>query len=206
VDSVGFRMVRTFRLELIEQVMSSLTARAKQADERFRFTDLGQREGVVWKLVCERPAHMLDPQFNSWHEALLAAADATIETFTGDGSVLESHTWGERNIVRIRHPLSRAIPLLARWLDMPAEPLPGDSHMPRVQGQTFGASQRMVVSPGHEQDAIFHMPSGQSGHPLSPFFGAGHDAWVRGEPTPFLPGETLYRLELVPLDDLATIG
>ena len=33
---------------------------------------------------------------------------------------------------------------------MPAQPLPGDQHMPRVQGEAFGASQRLVVSPGRE--------------------------------------------------------
>ena len=41
--------------------------------------------------------------------------------------------------------------------------LPGDSNMPRVQGVDFGASERMVVEPGHEQDGIFEMPTGQSG-------------------------------------------
>jgi penicillin amidase len=42
------------------------------------------------------------------------------------------------------------------------------------------------------------MPGGQSGHPLSPFYRAGHAAWVRGEPTPFLPGEPAHVLRLVP--------
>ena len=35
------------------------------------------------------------------------------------------------------------------------------------------------------------MPGGQSGHPWSPFYRAGHEAWVRGEPT-LSPGLTLY--------------
>ena len=70
--------------------------------------------------------------------------------------------------------------------------------MPRVAGPDFGASERMVVSPGHEADGIVHMPGGQSGHPLSPFWGAGHDDWVHGRPTPFLPGETRHTLTLVP--------
>jgi penicillin amidase len=55
----------------------------------------------------------------------------------------------------------------------------------------------MVVSPGHEQDGIFEMPGGQSGNPLSPYFLAGHEAWVHGDATPFLPGKTVHRLELV---------
>jgi penicillin amidase len=81
---------------------------------------------------------------------------------------------------------------------MPAQALPGDVHLPRVQGESTGASQRLAVSPGHEEDGYFHMPSGQSGHPLSPHYRSGHEAWVRGEPTPFLPGPAVTRLVLRP--------
>jgi penicillin G amidase len=70
--------------------------------------------------------------------------------------------------------------------------------MPRVQSPSFGASERFVVSPGREAEGIFHMPGGQSAHPLSPFFRAGHQAWVRGEATPFLPGPAVHRLTLQP--------
>ena len=84
--------------------------------------------------------------------------------------------------------------------DTPAciEPLPGDSHLPRAQGPSFGASQRMVVAPGHESRGILQMPGGQSGHPLSPFWGSGHADWASGRPTPFLPGPEKHRLVLTP--------
>jgi penicillin amidase len=81
---------------------------------------------------------------------------------------------------------------------MPGEPLPGDNDMPRVQAPAFGASERMVVSPGHENEGIFEMPGGQSGNPLSPYFSAGHEAWVKGQPTPFLPGPAKHTLTLTP--------
>jgi len=95
--------------------------------------------------------------------------------------------------------MAGALPgLLRSWLCMPADPLPGDGLVPRVQGPGFGASQRMGVSPGREADGIAHMPGGQSGHPWSPFWGAGHDDWVHGRPSPFLPGPTRHRLTLSP--------
>src|SRR3546814_18840918 len=81
---------------------------------------------------------------------------------------------------------------------MPPDQLDGDGNMPRVAAPRFGASERMVVSPGHEADGIAHMPGGQSGHPLSPFWGSGHDAWVHGRPRPFLPGDTATTLTLAP--------
>jgi penicillin amidase len=85
-----------------------------------------------------------------------------------------------------------------RLLCMPFEPLTGDSNMPRVTAPDFGASERMVVSPGHEADGIIHMPGGQSGNPLSPYWGAGHGDWVTGRATPFLPGPPEHTLQLVP--------
>jgi len=42
------------------------------------------------------------------------------------------------------------------------------------------------------------MPTGQSGHPLSPFYSNSHDAWVRGAATPLLPGREEHRLTLTP--------
>ena len=114
---------------------------------------------------------------------------------------LAERTWGERNTVIIAHPLSRALPQLSRWLDMPRQQLPGATYMPRVQSPLFGSSQRFAVAPGRENEAYLHMPSGQSGHPLSPYFGAGHMDWVEGRPTAFLPGEPVYRLTLQPVHD-----
>jgi penicillin amidase len=114
-----------------------------------------------------------------------------------ENQTLAEATWGQQNTSTIQHPLSNAVPFIGRWLDMPPIPLPGDSYMPRVQGKGFGASERMVVSPGHEESGILHMPTSQSGHPWSPYYGLGHDDWVKGNPSPFLPGETKYTLTLL---------
>ena len=56
----------------------------------------------------------------------------------------------------------------------------------------------MIVSPGREQEGVMHMPTGQSGHPLSPYYRNSHPAWVRGDATPLMPGPTEHSLTLVP--------
>jgi hypothetical protein len=114
---------------------------------------------------------------------------------------IAARTWGERNTARITHPISRALPgFVARLLDMPADPLPGDSNMPRVQGPKFGASERFAVAPGDEEHGYFELPGGQSGHPLSPFYGAGHDGQAD-----VLPGRCCYRpTDLSRAADLST--
>ncbi|HEX8298113.1 MAG TPA: penicillin acylase family protein [Rubricoccaceae bacterium] len=185
IESVGYGPVRAFHETLDDGLTAALLAPA-----RARFGEADDlREAALWQLVTERPAHLLPADAASWRAVLIAAADSAME---------EPATWGEHNRAAIAHPLAAAIPLFGDRLRMPPDPLAGDDRMPRVQRPDFGASERMVVSPGHEAQGILHMPGGQAGHPLSPYWGAGHDAWVTGRALPFLPGRPRWTLRLVP--------
>ena len=200
VDSQGFRLVRAFRIETYELVYGRLLAPLPQADDRFNLGPFVQWEDSLWRMVTERPAHLLGPDHANWEQTLLAAVDSAMDYFSTEiGTDPELWTWGKRNTLRIQHPISLAVPQLSGWLDMASVGLPGDSNMPRVQSPAFGASERFAVSPGHEDEGYFHMPGGQSGHPMSPHYRAGHEAWLKGRPTPFLPGETEFVLTLVPM-------
>ena len=199
IDSVSYRIVRAWRLAVHARIADGLTAPAQAVmGDDFVMPDLPQLEGAVWPLLTERPAHLLSRRFPTW-EALLEDAAVEVRDELVQRGPLEQRTWGERNTAKICHPLANALPATIKpALCMPADQLNGDGAMPRVQGPAFGASQRMVISPGHEAEGIIHMPGGQSGNPLSPFWGAGHDDWVHGRPTPFLPGKTEYTLTLKP--------
>ncbi len=197
VDSTAYRFVKEMRVDFRNRTFESIFARCAAADERFDPGDLRQIEGPLWKLVAERPAHLLDPQHKTWDEQLLASVDAVLASY--EGQDLAGRTWGERNTSRIRHPLSAALPgFAARWLNVDPRPLPGDADMPRFVTPAFGASERIVVSPGGEDAGFFHMPVGQSGHPLSPHYRDGQKAWEEGLPTPFLPGTAVTTLRLIP--------
>ena len=128
----------------------------------------------------------------------LAAIDDAIASIEKEGTSLAEATWGKRNTTRIAHPMAAGLPLGMRWLAAPAEPMPGDSHMPRVAAPDFGQSERFAVSPGREASGVFNMPGGQSGHPLSRNFLGGHADWVAGRATPLLPGATTNTLRFVP--------
>ncbi len=197
IDSVAYRVVRKFRDELEKRVFASLTGLKEEPSlpwyrARRRF------DAPLWRLVTERPAHLLDPRYRSWDEQILAVSDWAVDDLRKFGPNLADRTWGERNMQEVRHPLSYSIPLLAHWLDVPPQPVPGDLDMPRVASPIFSASERMVVSPGHEETGIFHMPVGQSAHPLSPHYRDGHADWQDGRPTRFLPGKPVNVLKLVP--------
>jgi penicillin amidase len=205
VASAGYRIVRGFRERAAEEALAPLLAPCRSADPGFDYLGsheakraFRQWEGPAWALVSQRPAHLLDPRFESWDSLLLAALDSVLDELGEGGGRLAERTWGERNTTAIQHPLSLAVPGLAWLLDMRRQALPGDGNMPRVQTPSEGASERFAVSPGHEERGYFHMPAGQSGHPLSSHYADGHEAWVKGEPTPFLPGPAVSVLTLQP--------
>ena len=129
---------------------------------------------------------------------MIGSLDRALESLQKDCKELSRCTWGQANVLHMRHTLSPALSFAGRWLDMPAQALAGDAQMPRVQGEAFGASQRLVVSPGHEEQGSLQMPGGPVDHPLSPFYGAGHDDWAQGKPTPLLPGAAKHTLTLRP--------
>ncbi len=197
VDSVGYRLVRSFRDHTRDAVWDMvITALGVPPD--YNVGPPSQFETPLWQMVTHQPQQLLARQYADWPAFLAAELDATIADLGAECPELARCTWGRHNVARIRHPLSPGLPALAWLLDMPSPELPGDVHMPRVQSPTFGASERFAVAPGHEAEGYFLLPGGQSGHPLSPFYRSGFLAWAHGEPQPFLPGAARHTFTLKP--------
>jgi penicillin G amidase len=194
--SAGYRLTRMFREQTSEMIIAFVLVECYEADSAFDYRTVRRREGPLWALVSHKPMHLLDPRYANWDQLLLAAVDAVIKRAEDAGGL--SAPWSRDNETSYRHPLSSGLSVLGRWLDMPQRPLDGDLYTPRMHWGSSAASERMIVSPGRESAGIMHMPTGQSGHPLSPFYANSHEAWLKGEPTPFLPGKTEHTLTLVP--------
>lgn len=197
-DTRAYRLVRDYRQRVHKRFLQLFEAPLRTRDPEWTWPTLPQLEGAVWATLQQRPAHLLPRNFGDWDAWLRAAAKDVVDNLARRERGPGEATWGELNTLAIRHPLSAAVPGMGWLLDMPAQAVDGDQYMPRVQGPRFGASERMVVAPGREVQGYFHMPGGQSGHPLSPFYGAGHQDWVEGRASPFLPGPALHTLRLRP--------
>ncbi|MGI9203043.1 MAG: penicillin acylase family protein, partial [Woeseiaceae bacterium] len=197
-EAVGYRLVNEFRLEAAQRVVDMLMHPIREQFGPDTYLPVSKQfEAPLWEMVNQKPTHLISDNYSDWNDLLLQSVDTVIHEYAreyDDG--LENRTWGERNTARIRHPLSNAVPFLATWLDMPAEEMSGATDMPRVQWPAFGASERFAVSPGDEENGYLHMPAGQSGHPLSDFYAAGHDDWVEGRKSSFLPGTPVHTLTL----------
>ncbi len=197
--SLSYRIVRTFRQAVIQNVIRGFATHVRQKHPRFEIPRLNQVENAVWQMIEQRPQHLLSPGYDTWEALLNDSVEQVAKTMQIQPGGISARNWGEHNIANIRHPISRLLPnVIAKWLDMPADPLPGDYNMPRIQTPSFGASQRSAVIPGNEEEGYFDMPGGQSGHPLSIYYGSGHNNWVKEKPTPFLPGPPEQVLRLLP--------
>jgi len=196
-DDTGYTLLRQFRLKVLELTFSPLSALleksgARSADLKYAL------ETPFWLMLHAQRKDTLPSPYANWSELLLHAAELTQADLLKDYGELAHARWGNRNTAKIEHPLASAIPFFGQWLNMPTTALAGDSHMPRVQHPAFGQSQRMVVAPGHEQHGILVIPTGQSAHPLSPFYRADHRFWLEETHLSFLPGPKKYQQQLLP--------
>jgi penicillin amidase len=195
-DSVGYRLVREFRGAVITRIYAGLAGKlAASPDGSVPVGRDPDFPGL--RLLAAQPATLIPPPFKSWAALLQAGLDDVRADADANGG-LAQYRWGVRNHTAIYHPLSHAVPWLNDLTDPPDVPLAGDTLVPRVAVRGFGASERIIMSPGHEDRAIFDMPVGQAGNPLSPYYGAGQQAWVDGTATPLLPGATKWTLRLMP--------
>ncbi|OZI25931.1 hypothetical protein CAL26_00805 [Bordetella genomosp. 9] len=202
VDQAGYTLIRDFRETLYGAWFAGLDERlSARAPELAPALSVGRAssrlEPVMRALVREQA--WVPARYANWRAFMLGAIDETIVRNRPRGASLDQAQWGERNILAIGHPFAGLLPEALRgWFAAPAQPVPGDTNMPRVQRPAFGASERFVVAPGKEARGILEMPGGASGHPMSPFFLAGHQDWVDGAPSPFMPGTAAHTLVLRP--------
>ena len=199
VDSSGYRLARNFMWALHDIVFAGANEELAKLDPKASVGSANPRwPAVLARLLDAKAPGWLPPGHQDYRALQLAAIDRVIADLDREGVPLAKATWGQRNTAAISHPIALAVPALGPWLGAPRDRLPGDAHMPRVAGPKFGQSERLTVSPGREEQGLYNMPGGQSGHPLSPFFLRGHEQWVKGTPTPLLPGAAKHTLTLKP--------
>lgn len=199
-ESIGFTLVKQFRSQLVDRSFAAIETPLSQ--HQLSLSVLKRYlEPAMWQLLREQPASWLPSEYASWQEFVIGTYVMATQSLMAQHS--ESHryedlAWGKVNTLHIQHPFSKQMPLLSRWLDMPKVAGFGDTFMPAVQRPNFGASQRFIVQPGLESQAILTIPGGQSGHPLSPYYRAGFDEYAEQAVTPLLPGAIQARLVLQP--------
>jgi len=204
VDSLGFALLVEFRKQLAESVFAPFLSASRQADKSFSY-NWTYIDTPLQALLNEKPVQLLPDTANyrNWDDFILGQLKHSLQRLQAQhpGVKLAELNWGMHNRVRQLHPFSKALPILSELLDMPDEALPGCAFCVRAAAPGFGASERLVVSPNHFEDAILHMPGGQSGQPLSPYYRDQQDFWLKGLPMALTAAKAEHMLVLQPHGD-----
>lgn len=202
LDSRGLVFLIHFKDSLAHSVLTPILRACAEADEEFVYA-WPNLDTPLRAILTERPPELLvEPERHAnWDAFLLENMKDGIARLKESRKVktLENLNWGRVNRAEVFHLLARGDRgPLGGVLNMPADPLPGCNFSVCASEPSFGASVRMVVSPGRESEGVLHIPCGQSGHPLSESYDDQHEYWVRQEPLPFLPGPATHALTLAP--------
>lgn len=188
-DAMAVLPLDFFRSTLISETRAALLKGFEGQNKRRAANAI--RENAILAGFKSRPENLLLNGESEWDALLMSAAAKTLKEE-------EIIAWGEANRSRFQHPLAIASPSLGDGFDLPSTPQSGYHGAVRVATPVAGASARIIVSPGHLDDAILQTPGGQSGNPFSAHYTDLHQVWLEGAPTPLLPGKPEHKIELVP--------
>lgn len=202
-DSLGLAALIEFRKKLAKVLFEPLLSTCRVIDDGFEYS-WAHMDIPLQALLREKNTQLLAKltrQFDSnWNTFLLSTLEQATSGLVKQYSVksLKQLTWGKVNRAHFVHPLSQGIPGARFLLDFPKDVLSGCDYCVKVNSPSFGATQRLVISPAHWQDGILHMPGGQSGHPLSNYYKNQHLHWISGQSIPFVSNNNVHNLMLVP--------
>lgn len=202
-ESVGLPLVVEFRRHLHDKVLSPLLSSCRSLDPEFTYR-WNLADAVLQPILESRSEELLpgSGQYRDWQHFLITVLEESAQNVkkTYSTQPIEGLNWGAFDgEQRIGHLLTSILPFFKSWLDMPLRVLPGCAHCVRM-ARYGGATERLVVSPGHESEAILHMPGGQSGHPLSLHYRDQHQAWLEGKAIPLTAGNEVRHLNFKPVD------
>lgn len=200
-ESLGLPLLVEFREELVEAVLAPLLGKCRAIDPTFAYNWSGV-DLPVRQMIDSGRAELLPDRrrFHDWREFLRAILLRSAQKLAERHGVetLEGLSWGKVSKVEIYHPIAEAVQVLGPFVNMPSGALAGCGHCVRFADGKYGASQRMVVAPGREDEGILHIPGGQSGQPGSSHYFDQQESWFAGRATRFSENEVQHRLMLRP--------
>lgn len=199
--SIGAAFLNEFRQHLAVEVFAKVVAACRSQDAGFHYV-WREMETPLRQLLSERPQGVLNTRYRDDWQLMI------VDTLRKTGQELQQQfpdtplnqlSWGKTHPVAVQHPISKALPVLSSLLDMPRFESDGCASIcVKVMDMAHGASERLVVSPAHPENGIFHMPGGQSGHPLSEHYRDQQPFWQNGIAAAFSATDKENKLYVLP--------
>jgi penicillin G amidase len=134
------------------------------------------------RVLTERPARWLPPNYKNYDELLCAAADGAVrrlETETSNASP-DDWAWKRFNYLDMLHPIGRE-GILKKLLSKTDEPQSGTLFSPRASSRHHGPSERFVANLADWDQSILLLPAGESGQPGSEHYSDQFSYWLNGK-------------------------
>jgi penicillin G amidase len=199
--SIGAAFLAEFRNRLAQEVFAKVVTACRVHDPDFRYA-WREMETPLRHLLIERPQGVLNTRYHDdWQQMIIDIMRQTSRALHQQYPEisLAQLTWGQTRSVSLQHPFSKSASFLAHLLDMPPFEIDGCASIcVKVLDTAHGASERLVLSPAHPENAIFHMPGGQSGHPLSPHYRDQQRLWQKAIDAPLQSTAKPYHLSFLP--------
>ena len=198
VDSAAYSFLKEFRLQVQKNCVAPFVSRTSHYRHE-QVLNLLAKDNLTYRLLNQKPHHLLNPLFSSWEELLLMSAFETGSQMARKPAELPRLVWGKRNVSQIKHPFSSLLPrAISRLINFPERELSGDGLVVRVNKPKNGASMRMVIDLSDFKNSRFSQPGGQSGYFLSPYYQDLFESWYLGRGVSFEAVEVESRQEIVP--------
>lgn len=180
--SVGAPLIQAFADRLADTVLSPFIEACKRHQPDFVYAWRNTEPVVRGLLACEDPILLGRPSEMKWRDCLdHILMEATVALAGRHRRSIDSLRWGDTRRRTMSPPILKMLfgDLVARLVGLS---LPGDGDCDCVNalGEHAIPAQRLIVTPGCEERALFSMVGGQSENPLSRHYRDHHRTWFEG--------------------------
>jgi penicillin amidase len=166
------------------QMFWPMILKPKLGDE-WKLYSWGEKMFAEEELVTHSPPQWLPPGYASWDEFLTAALKQGLDAEHAPAD-LTKWQYGDIRKIELKHPIYGSLPWFKKWTGTGAQPKYGDTSTVDQMGATLGPSQRLTVDWSNLDRSTENIVFGQSGNPLSPWYGDQWPYWY-GRKTFALP-------------------
>ncbi len=131
------------------------------------------------ELVTHSPAQWLAPGYANWDEMLTSILKQGLAAEHAP-SDLKTWQYGEIRKIDLEHPLYGMLPWFKKWTGTGPQPISGDATTVKQMNGLLGPSQRLTVDWGDLDRSTENIVFGQSGNPLSQWYGDQWPFWYGG--------------------------
>lgn len=141
-----------------------------------------RKVAFLQRVLTDRPARWLPPDYHNYDQLLSAAADLAVKTLEERTHQADPDdwTWKKFNYLDMLNPIGRE-GILKEFLSITNQPQSGTEWSPRAASRHHGPSERFVADLANWDGSIMLIAGGESGQPGSEHYRDQFPYWLEGQ-------------------------